>query len=410
MANFGLPFDSSPATWGPGSGQSAYGTKPVVPSPINTAGQTIGGNIGNLGALYGLAGPVNQFQAKQAGGQIAANLPGYYDMLGKSSQNIQQMLSGQVPSDVITQLTQQAAERGTSIGLGVGGPNTNAALLRSLGLTSLQMQQQGEQELSGAIQRTPQPGLFNPMSMMVTPEQQQEAAMAQALYTSAPDPSAAAAASLANARAAAAAGRGSVGAPQTGPTGAGVYGGGQGFAGVGGGGAWPAGTGPGYGRDTTATPGYMEGTSPPLAPTPPSSPYYLGGAGGGQFPPGSVPTNWGDVSSAMAQTNPMANLLYGGSPLNMIGMNTPGFLGGAFGGGGPIGGGTPFGLYGGGGGVPTIFDEPPAGIIPYPGGVPGSNPNEVNVPYMSPSQIPPMTGEEGFVPLDPFGMYGEVTD
>lgn len=196
-------------TWG---GSQAYGSKPTVPLPTTTAGQTIAGNIGNLGQLYGLAGGINQFQAQQAQNQLAQNLPGYREMINKSSGNIASMLAGRLPSDVVSQITQNAAARGIIMG-GTDSPAGNAALMRALGLTSLGLQSTGEQELTGAIQRTPTGGLFNTASMMVTPEQQQAAMMAQALYNAAPDPSAAARASLANAQAGL---RGGLGTPMGG--------------------------------------------------------------------------------------------------------------------------------------------------------------------------------------------------
>jgi hypothetical protein len=190
----------------------AYGTKPQVPYPTTTAGQAIGGNIGNLGALYGLAGPINQFQAQQAGRQLEINDPGYLASQMQTMQNAAQLKAGQLPQDVINQQYLRGAERGIFTGT-EGSPADNAAIMKGLDLTSLQAMQMGEGFANAAYQRTPQPGLFNPMSMMVTPEQTQAAEMARSLYASAPDPSAAARTSLGTALAGLGAGRGSVGAP-----------------------------------------------------------------------------------------------------------------------------------------------------------------------------------------------------
>jgi len=87
-------------------------------------------------------------------------------------------------------------------------------------LTSLGMQQQGEQNLSGAIARTPQAPLFNPASFFVNPEQQQQAESAASLYGAAPNPMAAAQAAMQAARAG-----GSGGYPGRGGFGGGGYGG-----------------------------------------------------------------------------------------------------------------------------------------------------------------------------------------
>ena len=194
----------------PGSG--AYGAVPQIPNPIATAGQATTGNIGNLAGLYGLAGPVNQFNTLQAAKGLATNLPGYQSMIGQSSGNILSHLEGVIPSDVLEQIKQTAAERGISTGLG-GSANANTALLRALGLTSMGLQSQGEQELSGAIQRTPTAQLFNPASFFVTPQQQQEAQTAAATMAGAPNPAQAAAAAQAAVQSGFKTGYGNVPAP-----------------------------------------------------------------------------------------------------------------------------------------------------------------------------------------------------
>lgn len=182
------PLTANPA----GSYNPAYGGIPSVPSPISTAGEAVAGNIGNLGGLYNLAGSVNAFNQQQAPLGLQTNLPGYAGMIGQSSQNIAGHLAGQIPQDVINQITQQAAERGTATGL-AGSPNSSAALLAALGKTSIGLQSQGEQELTAAIGRTPQGPLFDPSKFFVTPDQEQAAQAAADLYKSAPIPSAAAA-------------------------------------------------------------------------------------------------------------------------------------------------------------------------------------------------------------------------
>lgn len=181
-----------------------YGGIPTIPSPTATAGQAVAGNIGNLGQLYQLAGGVNAFNIGQAQAPLIAGLPNYQQMIAESSGNIGQLLHGQVPTDVLRQLQQVSAERGISRGV-PGSPVSNAAMLRLLGQTSLGEQAQGEQQLTAAIGRTPQPALFDPSRMFVTPEQQQQAAAAGSLYQSAPQPAQAAAEAMRAAQAGAAA-------------------------------------------------------------------------------------------------------------------------------------------------------------------------------------------------------------
>ena len=115
---------------------------------------------------YGISNTVNQFMSGQANRALAAGLPGAGGLMRQSSANTMGLLRGQVPTDVTQQIQQRGAERGVAMG-SPGSPNANAAWLRALGLTSLGLQQQGEQNLTGAIARTPIPELWNPMALYV---------------------------------------------------------------------------------------------------------------------------------------------------------------------------------------------------------------------------------------------------
>jgi hypothetical protein len=118
------------------------------------------------GLETGIASGVNRFMTQQAQLPFVSNLPLYSQMRGQQSQNIMSMLQGDVPGDVINQIMQQAAERGIATG-SPGGPGANSAYLKALGLTSLGLQQQGSQLLGGAIEQTPVPQLWNPISLYV---------------------------------------------------------------------------------------------------------------------------------------------------------------------------------------------------------------------------------------------------
>lgn len=111
-----------------------------------------------------IAESVNRFMTQQAVAPYQANIPNYQNMVNQRSNVTGQMLQGQVPTDVVNQILQQAAERGISAG---GGPNMNAAFLRGVGQTSLGLQQQGIQNLGQTIEQTPVPELWNPMSLYV---------------------------------------------------------------------------------------------------------------------------------------------------------------------------------------------------------------------------------------------------
>lgn len=171
---------------------AAYGGVPGVTNPTSSAAGALAGNLQNLAGIYGLAGSVNTFQNQAAAQGLNQNLPGYGNMIAQSSDNILANLRGQVAPDVIAQIAQSAAQRGIAGGFGAGSPNSNAAYLRALGLTSMGLQQTGESQLTGAINRTPVAQPFNVTSMFVSPEQQQSAQQAANLYASAPNPQAAA--------------------------------------------------------------------------------------------------------------------------------------------------------------------------------------------------------------------------
>jgi hypothetical protein len=169
---------------------SIYGTKYGVPDPTQTAGAAIGGNLGNLGADTSLTLGTDTTAAEGAALPYQMNLPDYGGMLQSASGNVSQELSGQLPTDVQNQIEQAAAARGVSTGQGAGSPNTNAAMLSSLGLNSLQMQNQGMQGFGQLMGQTPTGAQFNPASMYVTPEQQQAAQLAANEEAASPDPQA----------------------------------------------------------------------------------------------------------------------------------------------------------------------------------------------------------------------------
>jgi len=166
---------------------TGLGLVPTVPSPIGTQGEAISGNMGNLASLYGLTGSLNTNIAQQAALPFQLNLPNYGAMTGESSNNILSQLKGQVPSDVVNQLAQLSAERGVANGIS-GSPDANTALLAALGKTSMGLQQQGEQNLTAAMQRTPTGQQFNPASFLVNPAQMQDAQYMASLYAAAPNP------------------------------------------------------------------------------------------------------------------------------------------------------------------------------------------------------------------------------
>lgn len=113
-----------------------------------------------------LAKSTNEFMTGEALAPFLQNLPNYANMVGQRSENTLSNLKGELNQDVINQIGIGAAERGVAGGM-TGGPNTNSAYLRALGLNSLQLQNQGSQDLSASIRDTPTPEIWNPLSLYV---------------------------------------------------------------------------------------------------------------------------------------------------------------------------------------------------------------------------------------------------
>ncbi len=163
-----------------------YGGIPQVPSLTGTQGEAIGSNLANLSGLQNLAGGTNQFQQQQLLNQYIAALPGYSGLVGQGSANIASNLAGQVPQDVRNQLAIGAAERGISTG--VNAPNSNAALLRALGLTSIGLQNQGQSQLTEAIHRSPVAQPFDISRFFFSPQEAFQAQQGANIYQAAPQP------------------------------------------------------------------------------------------------------------------------------------------------------------------------------------------------------------------------------
>lgn len=160
LGSFGLRGGGSANPYAPRDYTPAYGGIPNLPPYITDTTTMLGTD-------------------RQA--EMIRNLPGYQAMVGADVGNIQSNLAGRLAPDVIQLLQQQAAERGIGTGAGVGSPNTDAAYLRALGLTSLQLQQMGHQQLTEAMARTP----FQEKQVQTA---QKDLGMERAQYAAAPNP------------------------------------------------------------------------------------------------------------------------------------------------------------------------------------------------------------------------------
>jgi hypothetical protein len=117
---------------------------------------------------YQQAPALNQFNMQQLEGLLGRALPGYQQMVSTAAGNTQALLSGQIPSDVQSQIQRTTAESAIAGGF-AGSGAARSLTARDLGLTSLQLQQTGQSQMSSLIGTArnylmPQP--VNPTSLL----------------------------------------------------------------------------------------------------------------------------------------------------------------------------------------------------------------------------------------------------
>lgn len=166
---------------------TTYGDGRTVTSPM--AGSSVTGTTaptftGSYDAqvpddLEEITNLINQLNITAQQNANAARIPNATALETQSSANIANQLSGQLPADVVNQLAQAAAERGVAGGIS-GSPNDTAAYLKALGLTSYDMTQQGQANLTSALGRNQAASTYDPSSLIITPAQ--SAAIANQTY------------------------------------------------------------------------------------------------------------------------------------------------------------------------------------------------------------------------------------
>lgn len=136
-------------------------------------------NINHQARQQQLAAQTNVFNTRQAQRQYRTFQP-YFDTLQRQiGQNALSFSQGQLPPDVVASLGRSAATRGLSSGFGQGargggsGTALGNSLLRGLGLTSLDLSKFGTNLAMQAGLQAKQlsPALFDPTSLMVSPQQ-----------------------------------------------------------------------------------------------------------------------------------------------------------------------------------------------------------------------------------------------
>lgn len=158
------------------TGSGAYGSKPAGAPVLPTA-------------------PINTGLAMNLGNNVYNQLPGYQTSIANVGQNVQDETSGKLPADVVRELQQRAAERGVATGT-AGSDNNNAAYLRALGLTSLDLTNMGQSNLDRQLPLLPGAQVYQNPAFYPTSGQQYESQLQSNIFAAAPDPAAAGNANL----------------------------------------------------------------------------------------------------------------------------------------------------------------------------------------------------------------------
>lgn len=140
----------------------------IDPTTLTTT--TASDNLSAMGLIQQLTDQINQLNIASQQAANVSRIPGEAGLEATSSANIANLLAGQVSPSTINLLGQQSAERGVMSGSPTGA-STNASYLRALGLTSEQLQAQGQTELSAAVARNPAATITDPTKQMLTPQQ-----------------------------------------------------------------------------------------------------------------------------------------------------------------------------------------------------------------------------------------------
>jgi hypothetical protein len=154
------------------------GKKPKIPElkPIDFAReqqQAIRQNIEALEPATQLAQRTTQAEQTQLEAQLRRAIPGYDQLVQQASKNIGAALAGEISPEVSAQVQRSAAGRalmGGYAGTGAG----RALTARDLGLTSMQLQNQGLAQAQNFIQQQRTFGMVQPFSvssMFITPAQ-----------------------------------------------------------------------------------------------------------------------------------------------------------------------------------------------------------------------------------------------
>jgi len=176
-------------------GKKFFGSKPDIPQPPTAweiGADFAKANLQNLPEFQKLAGAANAFDTEQINKMLAT----VYPELGKTSEQIGKntlaMTRGEIPEDVAAAVTRSSAAR--ALGGGYAGSKAHGNLVaRDLGLTSLQLTQQGLDSASRWLAasrqfRTPQGMNVGSMFVQSQLPMKWQRDVLQAKIEAAPDP------------------------------------------------------------------------------------------------------------------------------------------------------------------------------------------------------------------------------
>jgi len=155
------------------------GKKPKVPElkPINFEQEqtnAIRQNIAALEPAAKLAEKTTSAEQSLLETQLRRAIPGYDQIVQQAGQNIGAALRGELSPEVSAQVQRSTAGRALSGGFGAGSGFGRSLTARDLGLTSMQIQNQGLAQAQNFIQQQRTFGMAQPFSvssMFITPSQ-----------------------------------------------------------------------------------------------------------------------------------------------------------------------------------------------------------------------------------------------
>lgn len=145
--------------------------KPVSATDIEK--KAISDYESNLPAATSFAEKLNQSNQSALDRQIGAKIPGFSNIESKVASNIASQVAGEIPEDVAQAIQRSTAARALEGGFGGSGAARNLTA-RDLGLTSLQLSQQGLGNAMNWLQSTRQnrmAPMTSPSSLFISPEQ-----------------------------------------------------------------------------------------------------------------------------------------------------------------------------------------------------------------------------------------------